>query len=190
MGRLVISTNMTLDGVVLDPDGKQGFDGGGWFPRYGGADLAAWAEMGLAEAREAEALLLGRRTDEWFAARWPGREGEWADLLNAMPKYVVSASLATAQWSNATVLGADWRDHVGHIKQAAYGDVLVYASYELGRALLEDGLVDEIRLTVFPVVLGAGDRLFGATPSSVPLRLISSRALGSGLAFLHYEVQR
>jgi dihydrofolate reductase len=189
VGKLVISTNTTLDGVVLDPDGKEGFDRGGWFARYGGDDLAAWAELGLAEAKHADALLLGRRSDEWFAARWPGRDGEWADILNAMPKYVVSTTTTEPQWSNATLLGDDWPDRVASIKRAAHRDVLVYASRALGRTLLDRDLVDELRLVVFPVVLGAGDRLFGQTDVPKALRLLSHRTLGSGLAFLNYEVQ-
>ncbi len=104
MGKIVISTNVSLDGVVQDPDGEEGFKLGGWFAEFGGKDVAAWAELETAEALRAQALLLGRRSDEWFAKRWLGREGEWADRLNSLPKYVVSSTLEDPKWTNATVL--------------------------------------------------------------------------------------
>lgn len=188
MGKLVISANTALDGVVFDPDGKEGFDRGGWFARYGGDDLAAWTDMSIVEAKQASALLLGRHSDEWFAARWPSRDGEWADILNAMPKYVVSTTTAPPRWSNSTLLGDDWPARVASIKRAADGDVVVYGSGTLVRELLAHDLVDELRLVVFPVVLGAGDRLFGSTSAPKPLRLLGHRTLGSGLAFLNYSV--
>jgi dihydrofolate reductase len=190
MGKIVISTNVSLDGVVQDPDGQEGFEHGGWFGRFGGADLDAWATLFLGEAQRTEALLLGRRSDEWFAARWSSRTGEWADRLNSLPKYVVSSTVDEARWSNATVLAGGVVDEVSRLKQELDGDIVVYASYQLGRTLLEHDLVDELRLVVFPVVLGAGDRLFGETSDPKPMRLIDSTTIGDGLAFVTYEMVR
>jgi len=190
MGTIVITTNMSLDGVVQDPDGQEGFRLGGWFGRFGGADLDAWAELETAEALEADALLLGRRSDEWFAARWESREGAWADRLNSMPKYVVSGTPGKARWSNATVLDGDAVTAVTKLKQDVDGEILVYASYRLTHTLLEHDLVDELRLVVFPVVLGAGERLFGTTGEAKPLRLVGARTLGEGLACLTYRTGR
>jgi dihydrofolate reductase len=190
MGKIVISTNVSLDGVIQDPDGQEGFALGGWFNESGGKDLPAWAELVTAEALASEALLLGRRTDEWFAARWPGRDGVLADRLNSMPKYVVSSTLEQARWSNATVLKGDVTDEVAKLKQEVDGDILVYASYQLARTLIEHDLVDEVRLVVFPVLLGAGERLFGETSDKKPLRLIETKTVGEGLPFVAYEVVR
>lgn len=190
MGKIVITTNTSLDGVVQDPDGQEGFRLGGWFGEFGGQDLEAWAKVETEEALGAEALLLGRRSDEWFASRWLSRNGEWADKLNSIPKYVVSSTLAEPHWSNATILEGDVLAQISKLRQGAYGEILVYASYQLARTLLEHDLVDELRLVVFPVVLGEGERLFGETSDKKPLRLLSARTLGQGLAFLTYEVVR
>jgi dihydrofolate reductase len=190
MGKIVITTNMSLDGVVQDPDGKEGFRHGGWFNESGGKDLEAWARLETDEALDAEALLLGRRSDEWFAERWLSRSGEWADKLNSLPKYVVSSTLEHPRWSNATVLKGDVVDEVSKLKQELDGEILVYASYQLVRTLLEHDLVDELRLVVFPVVLGAGERLFGETSGKKPMRLVDARTIGDGLAFLTYELVR
>jgi dihydrofolate reductase len=188
VGRIVITTNMSLDGVVQDPDGGEGFERGGWFTTSGGDDLAAWAELETAEALGASAMLLGRASDAWFAARWTTRPGAWADRLNALPKYVVSSTLGAPAWTNATVLRGDLVDEVRGVKAAHDGEILVYASYQLVRALLEHGLADELRLVVFPVVLGGGARLFGDTVDPTRLRLLEARPLGSDLAFLSYAV--
>jgi dihydrofolate reductase len=190
MGKIVITTNMSLDGVVQDPDGKEGFRHGGWFNESGGKDLEAWARLETDEALDAEALLLGRRSDEWFAERWLSRSGEWADKLNSLPKYVVSSTLEHPRWSNATVLKGDVLDEVSKLKQELDGEILVYASYQLVRTLLEHDLVDELRLVVFPVVLGAGERLFGETSDKKPMRLVDTKTLGDGLAFVAYETVR
>ncbi len=190
MGKIVISTNVSFDGVVQDPDGEEGFRLGGWFGQFGGKDLEEWAQVELEEALRTKALLLGRRSDEWFAARWLSRSGAFADRLNSMPKYVVSSTLDEPRWSNATVLKGDVVDEVSKLKQELDGDIVVYASYQLGRTLIEHDLVDELRLFVFPVVLGAGERLFGETRRRKPMRLVDTKTIGDGLAFLTYEFVR
>jgi dihydrofolate reductase len=187
MGKIVISTNVSLDGVVQDPDGEEGFRLGGWFGQFGGKDLEAWAKVSLEEALGTEALLLGRRSDEWFATRWLSRSGEWADRLNRLPKYVVSSTIEEARWSNATVLKGDVVDEVTMLKHELEGEIVVYASYQLGRALLEHDLVDEVRQVVFPVLLGAGERLFGALSENKPMRLVDTKTIGDGLVHLSYR---
>ena len=190
MGKIVISTNVSFDGVVQDPDGEEGFRLGGWFGQFGGKDLDEWAKVEFEEALGAEALLLGRHSDEWFAARWLAKSGEWADRLNSLPKYVVSSTLQEPKWSNSTVLRGDVVSEVSKLKQELAGDIVVYASYQLGRTLIEHDLVDELRLVVFPVVLGAGERLFGETTRRKPMRLVDTKTIGDGLAFLTYEMVR
>ena len=187
MGKIVISTNVSLDGVVEDPDGAEGFRLGGWFGEFGGSDLEEWSKVSLKEAQGTEALLLGRRSDEWFAGRWLSRSGEWADRLNGLPKYVVSSTLEEPRWSNSTVLKGDVVHEVTKLKHELDGDIVVYASYQLGRTLIEHDLVDELRLVVFPVVLGAGERLFGDTSNKKPMRLVDTKAIGGNLAFLTYQ---
>jgi dihydrofolate reductase len=190
MGKIVISTNVSLDGVVQDPDGKEGFGRGGWFGRSGGKDVEEFAKISYAEALSTSALLLGRRTEEWFAARWPSRTGDWADRLNGMPKYVVSATLHNPAWTHVTVLKGDVVEEVTRLKHEVDGDIVVYASYQLGRTLIEHDLADELRVVVFPVVLGAGERLFGETSGTKPMRLVSVQTIGDGLAFLAYQPVR
>jgi dihydrofolate reductase len=187
MGKIVISTNVTLDGVVEDPDGTEGFRHGGWFGAFGGKDLQQWAKIMLAEALDAQALLLGRRTDEWFAARWASRTGEWADRLNSMPKYVVCATGTEPRWANSTPLTGDAVSAVARLKEDLAGDIVIYASYRLARTLLDADLVDELRLTVFPVVLGAGRRLFGETGDAKPMRLAHTQTVGDNLVLLTYR---
>jgi dihydrofolate reductase len=188
MGKIVISTNVSLDGVVQDPDGAEGFRLGGWFGQFGGKDLEEWGSVSLDEALGAEALLLGRRSDEWFATRWASRTGVWADRLNSLPKYVVSSTLEDPGWSNSTVLtGDDVVAEISKLKQELDGEIVVYASYQLGRTLIEHDLVDELRLVVFPVVLGAGERLFGETSDKKPMRLVGAKTIGDGLVFLTYQ---
>jgi dihydrofolate reductase len=190
MGEIVITTNISLDGVVQDPDGQEGFRLGGWFGQFGGKDLEGWAKVETEEALGADALLLGRRSDEWFATRWLSRSGEWADKLNSMPKYVVSSTLKDPKWSNSTVITGDVVSEVSKLKKQISGEILVYASYQLVHTLLEHDLVDELRLVIFPVVLGAGERLFGETSGQKPMGLVSTTTIGDGLAFVTYEVVR
>ncbi len=190
MGKIVISTNVSFDGVVQDPDGKEGFRLGGWFGEFGGQDLEEWSKVSLEEALRTEALLLGRRSDEWFAARWLSRSGAWADRLNSMPKYVVSSTLQEPRWSNATVLKGDVVDEVSKLKQELDGEIVVYASRQLVHTLMEHDLVDELQLMVYPFVLGAGERLFGETSDKKSIRPLHARTVGDSLVYLTYEVVR
>jgi dihydrofolate reductase len=190
MGKIVITTNATLDGVVQDPDGQEGSGLGNWFFEFGGKDLEEWTRFSTEEALAADALLLGRRSDEWFAQRWLARTGEWADRLNSLPKYVVSSTITRARWSNATVLGGEIVKEVSELKHKVDGEILVYASYQLSRTLIEHDLADELRLVVFPVVLGTGERLFGQVSARKPVRLVSTRTLGDGLVCYAYEFAR
>jgi dihydrofolate reductase len=195
MGRIIVSQNVSLDGVVQDPTGEEGFARGGWFLEMTEEDREEWAKIELDEALGAEALLLGRRSDEWFAERWLARGGPWADRLNSMPKYVVSATAGQPRWSNSpgakgAIIKGDVVSEVAKLKQELAGDIVVYASNPLVRALMENDLVDELRLVVFPVVLGAGQRLFGETSGKLRLRLVSARLVGSTLAFLTYQRDR
>ena len=169
---------------------QEGFGLGGWFGEFGGKDLEAWNKVALEEALRAEAWLLGRRSYEFFGVRWQPRSGELADRLNSMPKYVVSSTLEDPEWNNSTVLKGDVVTEVSKLKQELDGEIVVPASYQLGRTLIEHDLVDELRLVVFPVVLGAGERLFGETSDKKPMRLVDARTIGDGLAFLTYELVR
>jgi dihydrofolate reductase len=188
VGRIIVSENVSLDGVVEDPAGDEGFSRGGWVgPIAAREDVA---KVALDEALGAEAFLLGRRSYEWLAARWPSRGGDLADRLNALPKYVVSSTLETPDWNNSTVLKGDPVEEVSMLKEALDGEIVVAASFQLLRVLMEHDLVDELRLKVFPVVLGAGEHLFGVTSDTKPLRLVASQMLGDGIAFLTYEVVR
>jgi dihydrofolate reductase len=189
MGKIVMSgpQNMSLDGVVQDPDGKEDFKLGGWFVEFGGKDLEAWNKVALNEALAAEAWLLGRRSYEFFGARWRPRSGELADRLNTMPKYVVSSTLEHPDWNNSMVLKGDAVTEVSRLKQELDGEIIVPASYQLGRTLMEHDLADELRLVVFPVVLGTGERFFGETSGQKPMRLVSTQTIGDGLVLLTYE---
>jgi dihydrofolate reductase len=187
MGKIVVSENVSLDGVVQDPTGEEGFERGGWFLRISDRDRAGWAGAGLEEALGSEAMLLGRRTEEYLAARWPSRAGEWADRLNSMPKYVVSATLGEPAWTNSTVLAGDPVAEASKLKRELAGEIVVAGSIQLVHALLAHDLVDELRLMVFPVVVGAGRRMFGETADAMLMRLVSVRAIGDSLAQLTYQ---
>jgi dihydrofolate reductase len=185
MGKIVVSDNVTLDGVVQDPAGDEGFRAGGWVGLI--KDSPQLSQLALDEALGAEALLLGRRSYEWLAARWPSRRGELADRLNSLPKYVVSSTLEHPAWNNSTVLRGDALDEVSKLKQKLSGEIVVPASFRLVHTLMEHDLVDELRLKIFPVVLGAGERLFGETSDSRPMRLNGTRTIEGGVACLTYE---
>jgi dihydrofolate reductase len=188
MGKIVISDNVTLDGVVQDPAGDEGFRLGGWVGLI--KDRPEINKLALDEALGTEALLLGRRSYEWFAARWPSRSGELADRLNSLPKYVVSSTLEDPDWNNSTVLKGDAVDAVSKLKQELDGEIVVPASFQLVRTLMEHDLVDELRLKIYPVVLGAGERLFGETSDKKPMRLVDTQTVEGDVAFLTYEVVR
>jgi dihydrofolate reductase len=188
MGKIVISENVTLDGVIQDPAGDEGFRVGGWVGLI--KDRPQLNKLALDEALGAEALLLGRRSYEWLAARWPSRSGELADRLNSLPKYVVSSTLDHPGWNNSTVLTGDVLNEVSTLKQQLDGDIVVAASFQLGHTLLEHDLVDELRLKIFPVVLGAGKRLFGETSDKKPMRLLDIQTVEDGIAYLTYQPVR
>jgi dihydrofolate reductase len=188
MGRIVVSDNVTLDGVIEDPAGDEGFRLGGWVGQI--KDREEVNRAALEEALASEALLLGRRSYEWFAARWPSRTGELADRLNSMPKYVVSSTLEDPDWNNTTVLEGDLVDGVSTLRHDLDGEIVVLASFQLVRTLLEHDLVDELRLKIYPITLGAGERLFGGTSDTRLFRLAHIRTLDGDVAFLSYERSR
>jgi dihydrofolate reductase len=185
MGTIVVSDNVSLDGVVQDPAGDEGFRVGGWVGLI--KDRPELAKLALDEAMGTEALLLGRRSYEWFAARWPSRSGQLADRLNSLPKYVVSSTLANPEWNNSTVIEGDVLDAVSRLKRELQGEIVVPASFQLVRTLMEHDLVDELRLKIFPVVLGAGERLFGETTDKKAMRLVDTRTVEGDVVFLTYE---
>jgi dihydrofolate reductase len=187
MGKIVISENISLDGVVEDPAGTEGFKHGGWVGHVNNREAVGKAV--LDDALEAEAQLYGRRTYEFLAARWPGRDGVLADRLNAMPKYVVSSTLEDLEWNNTTVLNGDAMEEVSKLRQELDGDIIVAGSIRLARALIENDLADELRLAVYPVVLGSGERLFVDTEDAKDVNLIDAHA-GDGVSFLTYDVVR
>jgi dihydrofolate reductase len=188
MGRIVVSDNVSLDGVVQDPAGDEGFRHGGWVGLI--KDRPELGKLALDEALGAEALLLGRRSYEWLAGRWPSRTGELADRFNSMPKYVVSSTLEDPDWNNSTVLKGEVVSEVSKLKQQVTRDIVVPASFQLVHTLIEHDLVDELRLKIFPVVLGEGERLFGETSDKKPMRLVDTQTLADGVAFLTYELVR
>jgi dihydrofolate reductase len=185
MGRIVVTEFVSLDGVMEAPGGGEDFEHAGWTFEIARGDEGD--KFKLDETRDSEALLLGRKTYEGFAAAWPGREGEFADKFNNMPKYVVSSTLEKAEWNNSTLLDGDVVEEVSKLRQQPGGDIVVHGSAQLAQTLLEHDLVDELRLMVFPVVLGSGKRLFGATSGKKPLRLADSRTVGDGVEILIYR---
>jgi dihydrofolate reductase len=185
MGKIVVTQFVSVDGVIEDPGGSEDWDRGGWAFKYDrGPD---GDKFKLDEVMAADGLLLGRTTYEGFAAAWPSREGEFADKFNEMPKYVVSSTLTDPKWTNTTVLTGGLEEEVARIKEEVEGDVVVHGSAQLAAALIEADLVDELRLMVFPVVLGTGKRLFGETSDSRKLKLTRSDAVGDGVLLLAYE---
>ena len=188
MGKIVISENVTLDGVAQDPAGDEGFRLGGWVGLI--KDRPEIGKLALDEALGTEALLLGRRSYEWFAARWPSRSGGLADRLNSLPKYVVSSTLEQPDWNNSTVLNGDVLNEVTRLKHKLKGEIVVPASFQLVHTLMEHDLVDELRLKIFPFVLGAGKRLFGETSDKKAMRLVDTQTVEGDVVLLTYEVVR
>ena len=185
MGQIVVTEFVSLDGVMEDPGGAEDFKHGGWSFKISRGDEGD--KFKLDETFASEALLLGRVTYECFAEAWPSRDGEFADKFNNMPKYVVSSTLAEPEWNNSTVLNGDVVEEVGKLRQELDGDIVVHGSAMLVQTLLEHDLVDQLRLMVFPVVLGSGKRLFGDTSDTKPLRLVDSKVVGDGVTILVYE---
>jgi dihydrofolate reductase len=188
MGKIVVTEFISLDGVVEDPGGSEDYRHGGWTFEIDRGEEGN--QFKLDETMEAEAQLLGRVTYEGFAEAWPSREGDFADKFNSMPKYVVSTTLEEAEWSNSTVLRGDLAEEIAKLKQEVDGTILIAGSVQLVQALLELGLVDELRLMVFPVLLGEGKRLFGDVSEKKRLRLADSKVVGDGVALLTYEPAR
>jgi len=189
VGKIVVSENVTLDGVAQDPAGAEGFGRGGWVGRVGERGREGAAKVLLDEALGADAQLFGRRTYEFLAARWPSRSGELADTLNDMPKYVVSSTLKDPDWNNSTVLAGDVVQEVSKLREELDGEIVVAGSIRLVRTLMENDLVDELRLMIYPVVLGSGERLFGETSDLRAVRLVETLPVDD-LAYLTYEVVR
>jgi dihydrofolate reductase len=185
MGRIVVTEFVSLDGVMEDPGGAEGYEHGGWTFEIDRGEEGD--QFKLDETKASEALLLGRVTYEGFAAAWPSREGDFADKFNSMPKYVVSSTLKDPEWTNTTVVGDDLGQEVARLRDAHDGDIVVHGSGQLVRGLLEQDLVDELRLMVFPVLLGSGKRLFADTSGKKPLALSESRTVGDGIAILIYQ---
>jgi dihydrofolate reductase len=185
MGRIVVTEFVSLDGVIEDPGGAGDFKYSGWSFEIPRGDEGE--KFKLDETMESEALLLGRVTYEGFADAWPSRGGEFADKFNNMPKYVVSSTLEDPEWTNSTVLDGDLEEAVSNVKEKHDGDVVVHGSAQLVQELLDRDLVDELRLMVFPVVLGSGKRLFGETSDKKRLRLADSKTVGEGISILVYQ---
>jgi dihydrofolate reductase len=188
MGRIVITEFVSLDGVMEDPGGSEDFRHGAWSFAIDRGDEGN--KFKLDETMSSQALLLGRVTYEGFADAWPSREGEFADKFNTMPKYVVSSTLTDPEWTNTTVLRGDVAEEVATLRDEVDGDIVVHGSARLAQALLDADLVDELRLMVYPVVLGDGKRLFGATGDKKTLRLVDSNVVGDGVAILVYRPAR
>jgi dihydrofolate reductase len=186
VGRIVVTEFVSLDGVMEDPGGAESFKHGGWSFQI---DRGEGMTFKLEETMATDALLLGRVTYEGFAEAWPSRDGEFADKFNSMPKYVVSSTLKHPEWNNSTVLEGDLAAGVAALKEQYDGDVVVHGSAQLVQGLIEGDLVDELRLMVFPVVLGSGKRLFGETSDTRRLRLVDTKSVGDGVLILTYSRQ-
>jgi dihydrofolate reductase len=186
MGRIVVTEFVSLDGVMEDPGGSEGSKHGGWTFKFNRGKEGD--KFKLDELRDSEALLLGRVTYEGFAAAWPQRGGdEFSDKFNSMPKYVVSSTLKKADWNNSTVLKGDAVEEVSKLRQKLGGNIIVNGSAQLVQTLIANDLVDELRLMVFPVVLGSGKRLFGETHEMKQMELAESNVVGDGIATLVYK---
>jgi dihydrofolate reductase len=184
MRRIVVSEFVTLDGVMEAPGGEPGHPHSGWVFDFIGEEQLQYK---LDEVLEAESLLIGRVTYESFAGAWPERSGQFADKMNAMPKYVVSTTLQNPEWHNSVVIAGDVVGDIIRLKQQAGGPILVGGSRTLVHTLMEHDLVDEFRLMIFPVILGSGRRLFPETPTKTTLRLVDSRSFNSGVVVHTYH---
>jgi len=189
VGKIVVTEFVSVDGVMEDPGGAEDFDRGGWAFQFDRGDEGD--RFKLDEVLEADAHLLGRRTYEGFADSWPSRGGEFADKINSMPKYVVSRTLEEADWTNSTLIADDVAEAVAKLRQDLGGVILVAGSAQLVQTLIENDLVDEYRLMVFPLVIGSGKRLFTDTTQAAALRLVDAKSVGSdGVMILTYEPAR
>jgi dihydrofolate reductase len=185
MAEIIVTEFVSLDGVMEDPGGAERFKYGGWtFEIERGVE---GDNFKLEETMDSDALLLGRVTYEGFAAAWPSREGDFADKFNTMPKYVVSSTLESPEWEHSSVLDGDVVESVERLRRELDGRIVVHGSAQLAQALLEHDLVDELRLMVFPVVLGSGKRMFGETSDKKRLQLVDSRTVGDGVVILVYR---
>jgi dihydrofolate reductase len=185
VGRIVVTEFVSLDGVMEDPGGSEDFKHGAWSFEFDRGEEGN--RFKLDETLDSDALLLGRVTYEGFAESWPSREGEFADKFNSMPKFVVSSTLDKAQWNNSTVLQGDVVEQVSRLREERDGNVVVHGSARLVQTLIEHDLLDELRLMVFPVVIGSGKRLFGDTTDKKPLQLVDAKTVGEGIAILIYR---
>lgn len=191
MGKIVVSENVTLDGVIQDPTGTDGYRLAGWFDHLAAKDRDAWATVEFEEALGADALLMGRRTYQWFVARgWPSRDGAWADRLRSLSKYVVSSTLQDPEWINSTILDGDIVTEVSELRRQVSAHIVVYGSGRLVHALTEHDLIDELRLMICPIVLGEGERVFIETSHPRSLRLIATQTVGESLIQLTYQPAR
>jgi len=188
MGRIIVTEFVSLDGVMEAPGGGEAYKHAGWtFEINRGEEGNTFK---LKETFDSEALLLGRVTYEGFARAWPSLKGEFADKFNSMPKYVVSSTLKNADWNNSTILSGDVIDEISRLKKTLKGNIVVHGSAQLVQALVANDLVDELRLMVFPVVLGSGKKLFGEMGAKRSMKLVSSQAVGDGVEILIYEPKR
>ena len=185
MRKIIVSEFVTLDGVIEDPGGAEGFKHGGWSFQFGSAEQQ---QFKVEELFQADALLLGRRTYQGFAAAWPNMPGTGAygERMNSLPKYVASTTLSDMTW-NATLLQGDLAEALSRLKQEDGQDILIFGSGQLVQTLHDRGLIDVYRLMVFPVVLGSGKRLFPEGSEKKALRLIETRPLPSGVVVLTYQ---
>jgi dihydrofolate reductase len=185
MGRIVVTEYISVDGVVEAPSGTENFERIGWTDAFSRGPEGD--KFKLDETMASDALLFGRVTYDTFAPVWPHFEGEIADKFNAMPKYVISATLEDPEWNNTIVLRGDVVDEVSALKQQHDGDIAVHGSPQLAQTLIEHDLVDALHLQVYPVIVGAGKRLFGETSNTKRLRLVEARTVGDGVHILIYE---
>jgi dihydrofolate reductase len=188
MGKIIVTEFVSLDGVIEAPGGGEDYKHAGWTFQISRGDEGN--AFKVKETADSEALLLGRVTYEGFAQAWPSRTGEFADKLNGMPKYVISSTLKDAPWNNSTILKGNVGAEVTNLKKKLKGNIVVHGSAQLTQALLAYDLIDELRMMVFPVILGSGKRLFGAMEDKKSMKLIGSQTVGDGVEILIYEPRR